>query len=69
MRPEPIDDDDAEREEQLLAQVGRLERSGERGEHGASCDPRAMRQRRRVWMGLDGIGYKAALHRKEATKD
>lgn len=42
--PEPIEHDDAEREEQLLAQVGRLERPGERGEHGASCDPRAKRE-------------------------
>ncbi|GHH89785.1 hypothetical protein GCM10017779_02420 [Streptomyces capillispiralis] len=39
MRTDPVHHDDAEREEQLLAQVGRLERPGERGEHGASCDP------------------------------
>src|SRR5690606_35037503 len=42
---EPVHHDDAEREEQLLAQVGRLERPGERGEHGASCDPRASASR------------------------
>ena len=40
MRSEPEEHDDAEREEQLLAQVGRLKRPGERGEHGASCAPR-----------------------------
>jgi hypothetical protein len=42
---QPVQHHDAQREQQLLAQVGRPERPGERGEHGASCDPRDARGR------------------------
>src|SRR5207244_12052328 len=54
---EAVQRDDAQGEEQLLAEVWRPERRRERGKHGSSCDT----QDRRTALGISGRSWRPGL--------
>lgn len=72
VRTQPEQHHDAQREQQLLAQVGRLERPRERTEHGASCASRASSAGGSVLMGEFGFslpGGRARTELREPTRE